>query len=73
MCPNCGDEITGIMMQVMSTGIIYKEGPGEPKADLCSYPELESNPVDAGTMAECMDCYHKAELRDFFPSDEFNQ
>ncbi len=68
-CPNCGDEITGVVMKVITSGVIFKEERNEPKADLCSYPELEADMVDAGTMAECMDCEHKAELRDFFPGD----
>lgn len=69
-CPNCGDEITGVIMQVTTDGIIYKEEPGETVADLASYPELgEVDGLMPDTMAECMDCDHKAELRDFFPGD----
>lgn len=68
-CPNCGDEITGVIMEVTTSGIIYREEEGEPAADLCSYPELEADGVDPDIQAQCMDCDHKAELRDFFPGD----
>ncbi len=64
-CPNCGDEITGVAMEVTTSGVIYKEDGN----DLCSYPELVGTAADPGTMAECMDCEHEAELRDFFPGD----
>lgn len=71
-CPNpeCGDTITGVIMQLTTDGIIYKEEPGEPMADLSSYPELGSyDCLMPDTMARCMDCQHEAEVRDFFPGD----
>ena len=69
-CPNCGDRTTGVFMWALkASSITYNENEGESVADLCSYPELELEAVDAGTMAECMDCEHNAELRDFFPGD----
>ena len=68
-CPNCGDKITGVIMQVITSGVIYRGGHGEPEADLCSYPELEADSVEPGIQAQCMDCDHEAELRDFFPGD----
>lgn len=68
-CPNCGDEITGVAMQLTTSGVIYKEEEGEPAADLCSYPELEADTVEADTAAQCMDCGYEAHLRDFFPGD----
>ena len=70
-CPNCGDKITGVIMMMSVSGVIYAESEDGmfPHVDLCSYPELESEAADPGTPAECMDCYHKAELRDFFPGD----
>jgi len=68
-CPNCGDEITGVSMRVVTTGIIYREDQDEPVADLCSYPELEADSVEPDIQARCMDCDHEAELRDFFPGD----
>ena len=70
-CPNpdCGDAITGVHLMITVSGVIYAPEEGEPPGDLCSYPELEAEAADPGTMAECMECEHKAELRDFFPGD----
>ena len=71
-CPNpdCGDAITGVIMQLTTDGIIYKEQPGEEVADLSFYPVLgEYDCLMPDTMARCMDCKYEAEVRDFFPGD----
>ena len=64
-CPKCGDEITGVFMQMTVHGVIYKEEDN----DLSSYPQLEHDIADPDTLAECGDCGHEAELRAFFPGD----
>ncbi len=70
-CPNpdCGNAITGVHLMMTVSGIIYAPDDDYPHVDLCSYPELEAKAADPGTEAECLECEHKAELRDFFPGD----
>ncbi len=67
-CPGCKDEITGLVVPMEVKGVMYKEWDGV-YADLCSYPELQSETASFNSIAECMDCGHKAKLREFFPGD----
>jgi len=73
-CPNpdCGDAITSVSFMQTVQAVIYApddDDPHGPHVDLCSYPELEADVADPYTMAECMDCEHKAKLWNFFPGD----
>ncbi len=67
-CPKCGDKITGLVVPMQVEGVMYKEW-DDVIADLCSYPELESECADPDSIASCMDCDYKGELRGFFPGD----